>query len=157
MTKAKKISKKKTVEAKKPKAKKAKTSKRTEKTKKKKITVEQVYEVLLEKIDKMESRINVIEKQLSLQKTPEMDISQHEFDNLVYQSYLQLRERPKQSIGLIKIWQEISLEENISWESFSKLMLNSQDSRFRLAEGKSEHYIEDKSAKRYYSSLIGSD
>jgi len=116
--------------------------------------IQSVYE-LSKRIESLENRLSQIEKSLRLKTAKEIQLSQLEFDDLVYQNYLEIRERPKQPASLAKVWQEINNKEDISWEDFSKMILKSQDPRFHLVEGKADKVVEDKQNKRYYSNLIG--
>jgi len=125
------------------------------KTAEPKLTISTVYELLSKRIESLEGRLSQVEKHLPLKAVKEILLSQLEFDNLVYHNYLNIRERPKQPVSLIRLWEKIKTEEDISWESFSKMLLRSQDPRFHLVEGKAEMVVEDKQARRYYSNIIG--
>ena len=120
-----------------------------------KLTASEVYNSLSKRIEALENRFSQIEKRLPLKTTKEFQFSQLEFDNLVYQIYVDIRERPRQPAPLARLWQEINRKEDISWEDFSRMILRSQDSRFHLVEGKADKVVEDKQTKRYYSNLIG--
>jgi hypothetical protein len=85
----------------------------------------------------------------------EAQVTQPEFDELVYQKYLEIRDRPQQPVLLKRVWQEVHKKKDVSWKDFSKMILTSQDPRFHLAEGKADKFVEDKPANRYYSNLIG--